>query len=44
LRSATETLPLAKNDDSRERLMEIIKHDVKRLDRLISDISDASRP
>ena len=43
LRSATETLPLAKNDDSRERLMEIIKHDVKRLDRLISDISDASR-
>jgi len=43
LRSATETLPLAKNDDSRERLMEIIKHDVKLLDRLISDISDASR-
>ena len=43
LRSATETLPLAKNDDSRERLTEIIKHDVKRLDRLISDISDASR-
>jgi two-component system sensor histidine kinase ChvG len=43
LRSATETLPLVKTDDSRERLMEIIKHDVKRLDRLISDISDASR-
>ncbi len=43
LRSATETLPLAKTDESRERLMEIIKHDVKRLDRLISDISDASR-
>jgi len=43
LRSATETLPLAKTDDSKERLMEIIKHDVKRLDRLISDISDASR-
>jgi two-component system sensor histidine kinase ChvG len=43
LRSATETLPLAKTDDSKERLMEIIQHDVKRLDRLISDISDASR-
>jgi two-component system sensor histidine kinase ChvG len=43
LRSATETLPLAKNDESRERLMGIIQHDVRRLDRLISDISDASR-
>ena len=43
LRSATETLPLAKTEDSRERLMEIIQHDVRRLDRLISDISDASR-
>ncbi|TPM40184.1 sensor histidine kinase [Mesorhizobium sp. B2-3-4] len=43
LRSAVETLPLAKNDNSRGRLMEIIQHDVKRLDRLITDISDASR-
>ena len=43
LRSATETLPLVKTDESKERLMEIIKHDVQRLDRLISDISDASR-
>jgi two-component system, OmpR family, sensor histidine kinase ChvG len=43
LRSATETLPLARTDESKGRLMEIIKHDVKRLDRLISDISDASR-
>jgi two-component system sensor histidine kinase ChvG len=43
LRSATETLPLVKTDESKERLMEIIQHDVKRLDRLISDISDASR-
>jgi len=43
LRSAVETLPLAKNDDSRSRLLTIIHHDVKRLDRLISDISDASR-
>ncbi len=43
LRSATETLPLAKTAESKERLMEIIQHDVQRLDRLISDISDASR-
>jgi two-component system sensor histidine kinase ChvG len=43
LRSAVETLPLAKSDESRSRLLAIIQHDVKRLDRLISDISDASR-
>jgi len=43
LRSAVETLPLARNDASRGRLMEIIQHDVRRLDRLITDISDASR-
>jgi two-component system sensor histidine kinase ChvG len=43
LRSAVETLPLAKTEVSRARLMEIIQHDVRRLDRLITDISDASR-
>ena len=43
LRSAVETLPLARNDDSKKRLMDVIQHDVRRLDRLISDISDASR-
>lgn len=43
LRSAVETLPLARNENARGRLMEIIQHDVRRLDRLISDISDASR-
>ncbi|KQZ15301.1 MULTISPECIES: sensor histidine kinase [unclassified Mesorhizobium] len=43
LRSAVETLPLAKNEESRGRLMDVIQHDVKRLDRLITDISDASR-
>ncbi|MBE1504680.1 two-component system sensor histidine kinase ChvG [Rhizobium viscosum] len=43
LRSAVETLPLAKSDDSKKRLMDVIQHDVRRLDRLISDISDASR-
>ena len=43
LRSAVETLPLAKTDESRERLLDVIQHDVRRLDRLITDISDASR-
>jgi two-component system, OmpR family, sensor histidine kinase ChvG len=43
LRSAVETLPLARNDTSRARLLAVIEHDVRRLDRLISDISDASR-
>jgi two-component system sensor histidine kinase ChvG len=43
LRSAVETLPVAKTDESRARLLSIIQHDVRRLDRLISDISDASR-
>ncbi|MGA9601507.1 MAG: stimulus-sensing domain-containing protein [Methylocystis sp.] len=43
LRSAVETLPIAKTEAARDRLLEIVKHDVARLDRLISDISDASR-
>ncbi|MCU4181704.1 sensor histidine kinase [Bosea sp. BH3] len=43
LRSAVETLPRAKSDESRTRLLSVIQHDVRRLDRLISDISDASR-
>lgn len=43
LRSAVETWPLAKSDESRMRLLDVIKHDVQRLDRLISDISNASR-
>ena len=43
LRSAIETIPLAKTRESQERLFAVIQHDVQRLDRLISDISDASR-
>jgi two-component system sensor histidine kinase ChvG len=43
LRSAVETWPLAKSDESRARLLDVIQHDVRRLDRLISDISNASR-
>jgi two-component system sensor histidine kinase ChvG len=43
LRSAIGTLRFAKRDDQRERLLEVIEHDVRRLDRLVSDISNASR-
>ena len=43
LRSAVETLPMAKTEANRKRLLAVIEHDIKRLDRLISDISDASR-
>jgi two-component system sensor histidine kinase ChvG len=43
LRSAVETLAYPKTDEQRTRLVDIVKHDVKRLDRLITDISDASR-
>ena len=34
---------IAKREDQRERLLEVIEHDVRRLDRLVSDISNASR-
>ncbi|HEX2256699.1 MAG TPA: sensor histidine kinase [Afifellaceae bacterium] len=43
LRSAVETLPLARDEQDRRQLLAIIQHDVRRLDRLITDISDASR-
>ena len=43
LRSAVETLPRITSEESRGRLTAIIQHDIRRLDRLISDISDASR-
>ena len=43
LRSAVETFRYAKTDEQRGKLVEIIVHDVQRMDRLISDISDASR-
>jgi two-component system sensor histidine kinase ChvG len=43
IRSAVETLDLVKDAGSRERLMSILKQDVGRLDRLITDISNASR-
>ena len=43
LRSATETLDYAKTDAARERLYTVIREDVDRLDRLVTDISNASR-
>jgi two-component system sensor histidine kinase ChvG len=43
LRSAVGTMRLAKRDDQREKLLNVIEHDVRRLDRLVSDISNASR-
>jgi two-component system sensor histidine kinase ChvG len=43
LRSAVGTLRRTTRDDQRERLMDVIEHDVRRLDRLVSDISNASR-
>src|SRR5581483_10145739 len=43
LSSAMEMLVRAKDDETRERLMGLVRADVKRIDRLITDISDASR-
>lgn len=43
LRSAVETLELARTPEQRQRLIDVVNDDVKRLDRLITDISDASR-
>jgi two-component system sensor histidine kinase ChvG len=43
LRSAMETFPYARTDDSRAKLLGVMKHDVMRLDRLVTDISNASR-
>ncbi len=43
MRSAVETLELVEDPKSRDRLLGILKQDVSRLDRLITDISNASR-
>ncbi len=43
IRSAAEVLPKAKDDVRRDRLLAVIAADVGRLDRLITDISRASR-
>ncbi len=43
IRSALETLPLVRTDAQREKLTTLLQQDVRRLDRLITDISNASR-
>ena len=43
LRSAIETVSVVKKKADRTKLMDIIMHDLQRLDRLITDISEASR-
>jgi two-component system sensor histidine kinase ChvG len=43
LRSAVETLDIVTDAAARERLLGILKNDVQRLDRLVTDISNASR-
>jgi two-component system sensor histidine kinase ChvG len=43
IRSAVETLEIVKADAPRQRLLGILQQDVNRLDRLITDISNASR-
>lgn len=43
LRSATESLPKVEDADTRRELEQIITHDVRRIDRLVTEISDASR-
>ncbi len=43
LRSAVGSLRLVERQEQRSRLLDVIDHDVRRLDRLVSDISNASR-
>ncbi len=43
LRSAVETLEYVQDDASRSALLSVIKNDVERMDRLVTDISNASR-
>ncbi len=43
LASAVEMYSRARDDETRARLLAIVRGDIKRIDRLITDISDASR-
>ncbi|MFC3182786.1 sensor N-terminal transmembrane domain-containing protein [Cypionkella sinensis] len=43
LRSAVGSMRMVKKEEHREKLLNVIEHDVRRLDRLVSDISNASR-
>ena len=43
LRSAIGSLRFVQKPEQRDKLLDVIEHDVRRLDRLVSDISNASR-
>lgn len=43
LRSAVGTLRVVTRPEQQHKLLELIEHDVRRMDRLVSDISNASR-
>ena len=43
LKSAVEMLERTTDVEKRERLVQVVRNDLKRIDRLITDISDASR-
>ena len=43
LKSAVEMLERTHDPEARDRMVELVRNDVKRIDRLITDISDASR-
>ena len=43
LRSAVASLRVSPREDQKTKLLDVIEHDTRRLDRLVSDISNASR-
>lgn len=43
LQSAVGTMRIAKKPEQREKMLEVIEHDIRRLDRLVTDIAKASR-
>lgn len=43
MKSAAETLQNTKKKENREKMMAVLQHDIQRMDRLITDISAASR-
>jgi two-component system, OmpR family, sensor histidine kinase ChvG len=43
LRSAIDTLERVEEPDLRKQMLEVIRHDIQRLDRLVVDVAEASR-
>jgi two-component system sensor histidine kinase ChvG len=43
LRSAVETMEFARTPEQKQKLLDVIQKDVQRMDRLVTDISNASR-